>query len=75
MTEFVCECGDSECLERIELTDAEYEKLRADPLLFAVVRGHEIPDVEDVVVRDDRFDVVRKHIEEGVIARETDPRG
>lgn len=75
MTEFVCECGDGECIQTVELTDAEYEQLRADPLLFAVVRGHEIPDVEDVVARNDRFDVVRKHIEEGVIARETDPRG
>ena len=49
--------------------------LRRLALLFAIVRGHEIPDVEDVVARNDRFDVVRKHIEEGVIARETDPRG
>jgi hypothetical protein len=74
MTEFLCECGDSGCTERIALRNEEYEQVRADPLLFAIVPGHEIAEVEELVARDERFDVVRKHAGEGVIARETDPR-
>jgi hypothetical protein len=73
-TEFVCECGDTDCTETISLRDEEYEQVRADPLLFAIVRGHEIPEVEDLVTRTERFDVVRKHVGEGIIARQTDPR-
>jgi hypothetical protein len=73
-TDFVCECGDAGCTKTIPLRDEEYERVRADPLLFAVVPGHEIPDVEEVVAENERFNVVRKHVAEGVLARETDPR-
>jgi hypothetical protein len=73
-TDFVCECGDAGCTETVPLRDEEYEQVRADPLLFAIVPGHEIPDVEEVIARSQRFFVVRKHIAEGLIARKTDPR-
>jgi hypothetical protein len=72
----VCECGDASCSEQIELDLPTYERIRAEPTLFIVRRGHEIPDVEDVVEQHEGFDVVRKH--EGgpaELARERDPRG
>jgi hypothetical protein len=72
--DFLCECGDSECVEKVSLTRAEYERVRADATQFAILAGHEVPDIEDVVARTDRFLVVRKHPEESEIARETDPR-
>jgi hypothetical protein len=71
----VCECGDSECMEKISLNREAYEELRADPTLFAVVPGHETPNVEDVVERREGYDVVRKV--DGIprrIAELTDPR-
>jgi hypothetical protein len=43
-------------------------------VLFAVLPGHAIPEVEDVVAEGDRFQVVRKHAGEGRIARATNPR-
>jgi hypothetical protein len=73
-TDFVCECGDEDCTETVALRDEEYEHVRADPLLFVIVPGHEIPDVEEVIARNQRFFVVRKHVAEGVIAQQTDPR-
>jgi hypothetical protein len=73
-TDFVCECGDADCTNTIPLRDEEYEHVRSDPLLFAIVRGHEIPDVEEVVAEKERFNVVRKHVAEGILAKETDPR-
>jgi hypothetical protein len=72
--DFLCECGDARCTESIPLTRAEYEGLRSDPLLFGVKPGHAIPDAEDVVAVNSRYEMVRKHHDEGMIARATDPR-
>jgi hypothetical protein len=74
VTEFLCECGNADCTEAIGLRDDEYQHVRSDPLLFAVLPGHEIPDVEEILDTNERFSVVRKHADEGVIARLTDPR-
>ena len=60
---FVCECGRSTCADRLELTLAEFEAVHADRRQFAVATGHELPDLEDVVVRHERYLVVRKRPE------------
>jgi hypothetical protein len=74
--DLVCECGDPACVERISMSRAEYEELRADPTHFAVYAGHNAADVEDVVTRRSGYEVVRKHEGEPAdVARETDPRG
>lgn len=71
----VCECGDGKCVEKISMSPEEYEELRAEAANFAIVPGHEIPDVEQVVAQHDGYYVVRKH---GAIPRRiaelTDPR-
>ena len=72
--EFICECGFEECIERVVLTSEEYERVRSDPVEFFVKPGHEIPDVEEVVEGHDRYLLVRKHVAERDIARQTDPR-
>ena len=71
----VCECGDAQCVEKISLSPEAYEELRSEPTQFAVVPGHEIPDVEEVVARGQGYDVVRKV--DGIprhVAEVTDPR-
>ena len=51
------------------------EQVRAEPTHFLVVPGHELPEVETVVRREDRFWVVRKDAgEPEELAIETDPR-
>jgi hypothetical protein len=73
--QFICECGMTSCMERITMTLTEYEQVRADPTTFAIVRGHDIPDVEAVVHETDRFAVVRKHAgDPAALAAELDPR-
>jgi hypothetical protein len=72
--DFLCECGDSGCGEKMTLTRQEYEQVRADGAQFAVYPGHDIPTVEEVVLRAERFFVVRKHPHEAEIAEKTDPR-
>jgi hypothetical protein len=71
---FVCECGNGDCDDIIQVELSAYEEVRRDPCLFLVRPGHEAPDVEDVVQREDRYIVVRKHEEVADIVRETDPR-
>ena len=71
---FVCECGSAECSRLIELTPAEYEHVRGDPCLFAIVNGHEMTEVESVIERHDRYAIVRKLDSSGAVAKETDPR-
>ena len=72
--DFVCECGMVDCAQPVSLALPEYEHVRSDPLLFAVVPGHELLDVEDVVERTDRYAIVRKHRESADLVKETDPR-
>lgn len=56
----ICECASLDCNERITLTKDEYVDVRADPTQFAIKPGHTIGSVEEVVVRTDRYEVVRK---------------
>jgi hypothetical protein len=71
---FVCECGDADCTDRIELTRSEYARTRADGATFALVPGHEKSDFEEVVMRTDRFVLVRKFGIAGAVAEDRDPR-
>jgi hypothetical protein len=72
--DFICECGEEGCTERVTLTATEYESVRADPVTFLIKPGHEVLEVEEVVEEHDRYFLVRKHAEEQVIARRADPR-
>jgi hypothetical protein len=71
---FVCECARLGCNELLQLTGLEYQEVRAHPRRFAVLVGHELPDVEDVVARHELHLVVEKRAEAGEIAEQTDPR-
>jgi hypothetical protein len=62
----VCECGDRGCLQHIRLFRSEYEQLRQDPRHFAVAAGHVVRGVESVILRKQRYWVVRKS-EPGVL--------
>jgi hypothetical protein len=71
----LCECGDDSCMEKVEVSLPEYERIRADPALFFVRHGHEEPDVEDVVEEQRRYYVVRKRSGgPAELASELDPR-
>ena len=68
---YLCECGALGCNLLLELTVEEYEAVRANPRRFFLVPGHEEPEVESVVDRQDRYFVVEKHPGEGGVAEET----
>jgi hypothetical protein len=58
--EIVCECGDAACAARVAITADAYQELRADVHRFAVMPGHEQPEVERVVERRGAYLVVEK---------------
>lgn len=58
--EIVCECGNSACVERFTINASDYADLRRDVHYFAVVPGHEDPEVERVVAEHDAYFVVEK---------------
>jgi hypothetical protein len=62
---FVCECSDPSCADAIEISEAEYARVRADESQFLVFPGHERPDSERVVERSLRFAVVANREPEG----------
>ncbi len=74
--EFVCECADPECAERVPATLDQYEDVRSDGTHFLLAPGHELLELERVVKRPHkRFVVVEKF--NSIVARTVrrlDPR-
>jgi hypothetical protein len=58
--EFVCECGNSSCAERVAMPLATYEEIRSSPTRFFMVKGHELPEFDRIVDENDRYLVVEK---------------
>jgi hypothetical protein len=59
--DFICECSNEACTEHIALALEEYERVRADPTHFVLVKGHEVPEIESVAYElGDRLVIVRK---------------
>ena len=72
--EIICECGDADCLERIAVSRAEYERARSDATLFIAKSGHIKADVEHVVAEHGDHQLVRKTGDAAAVAEERDPR-
>jgi hypothetical protein len=70
---FVCECGDVDCAETIEVTLDEYEAARSQPTFFVIAPGHEIQS-ERVVEQNERYELVEKVGAAAAIAQTHDPR-
>jgi hypothetical protein len=60
--EFVCECADAGCAERIEAPLDEYEDVRENPKLFLVKSGHAEEQVERVVSDEGDYEIVEKDV-------------
>ena len=73
--EFMCECADAGCAERLQLPLDEYEEVRGEPTQFVIDPEHVKPDVEQVVARRQGYAVVEK-IDRVVaqVVRRLDPR-
>jgi hypothetical protein len=72
--EFFCECSNIDCTRLLPLTISEYEHVRSDPKQFVVAPGHELPEIEVVVLRMDACQIVVKEGEAAEFVTEHDPR-
>ena len=75
LIEFACECIDTDCTASLSLSDEEYEHVRQSPTHFIVLPGHELDEVERIVVQNDRYAIVEKFGAAGPAATRLDPRG
>ena len=73
---WTCECADVQCVESIELSMVEYAALRVHPTHFAIAPSdqHFIEDVEIIVKREERYWIVEKLGEAGIVAESFNPR-
>jgi hypothetical protein len=60
LMEFLCECDNLDCAEKVGATRAEYEAVRAGATQFIVLPDHIDPRVEHVASQNERFAVVEK---------------
>jgi hypothetical protein len=76
LSDWVCECANESCSERIELTTCEYDRVRAEGERFFVAPSNEHvwPDAERVVEQHARYWVVEKVELAADIANTLDPR-
>lgn len=58
--EWVCECGDESCFEKLIVPLDEYHEVRSQDDWFLIKPGHEELDVERVVEQQNGFYVVEK---------------
>jgi hypothetical protein len=73
-SEWICECADTDCAVRVAATLPEYEMVRSNPRTFIISPGHLYPQVERVLIQNDRFMTVEKIDNAGQIAETLDPR-
>lgn len=57
---FVCECGDPDCVDGLELSVAEFVAAHSAPNRFIVKPGHVFPDAERVADRREPYWIVEK---------------
>lgn len=73
-TQFICECFDDACDQRVAMTVQEYEHIRSEGSQFFVLPGHNVQDVDEVVEANDRYLIVRKIGAGAEVAERLNPR-
>jgi hypothetical protein len=67
---FRCECSMADCQEVVEIPLEEYKSARESDRRFILLPGHEVPEAEQVVEREDDYVVVEKNGRAGEAAEE-----
>ena len=69
-----CECHDTECIAMLAIAPSAYERVRSHPHRFAVLPGHVLPEVEEIVEEAAAYVVVEKIRAAAELAEALDPR-
>jgi hypothetical protein len=71
---YFCECANPECRGMVRLGKADYERVRSNSRRFVIIPGHEVPDVETVIERNEGWAIVEKAPETSPTVEALDPR-
>lgn len=71
---FLCECGDPNCVDMIDMSMRNYERLRQNGSRFAIVEGHDTPSIETIVAKNVDFSTVEMFGEASDLAEACNPR-
>jgi hypothetical protein len=58
--EWVCECGDETCFEKVAVPANDYELIRAHGDWFLITPGHDRADIERIVRENGTYMIVEK---------------
>jgi hypothetical protein len=73
LLDFVCECGNEDCIDRVTLDVSEYERVRSNATLFLIATGHERLHLERVVDQGEGYLLIQKTVDVDTVER-ADPR-
>jgi hypothetical protein len=57
---FYCECSNRNCRKRIRLTPKQYQSFHQKRRYFIAIDGHEVPDIEKIIQKEDGYNVIEK---------------
>jgi hypothetical protein len=60
LVSFYCECARLNCRQRLQLTISMYKNLHSNNRQFIALEGHEIPEIEKVILKGDGYVVIEK---------------
>jgi hypothetical protein len=55
----ICECPNDGCTQTMRMTRGEYDAMRVEPGVYALVPGHEQRALEEIIRRTDRYVLFR----------------
>ena len=58
---FMCECSDENCDLRIPIKLSVYKKIHVDRNRFIIKKGHQVTEIEKVILTEDDYSVVEKN--------------
>jgi hypothetical protein len=61
--DLICECANANCMAVMRVSPADYAHIRSKPRRFAVITGHELLELEDVIERHDGYLIVEKRVD------------
>jgi hypothetical protein len=73
LLQFYCECSNEICRQRISLRRSQYDQVHKADDKFVVICGHEIPDVEQIIMKTDDYCVIQKKMEPPKSSRRLNP--
>lgn len=66
---FFCECGNPLCNEKLEMTAIDdLRLLHQEPGYYAILPGHQLPDLETVVLENPKYLIVKWSKEAGILS-------